>query len=318
MYLVCGEALFDVFLESGDDLRTLRFDAHAGGSPFNVAVGIARLGEKAALLTGVSTDVLGNRLAKILEAESVSTGYLVRSGRRTTLSLVSLDSAGHPQYVFYGLGSADCSVSPDDLPAIGPEIVGLHFGSYSLVVQPVADAFAALAASARGRFISVDPNVRPSVEPDLDIWRARVAEYARLAHVMKISAEDLAVLYPGAQAEKKAAEWLAAGVRLVVVTDGGNDVAAWTRAGASVRLKPPAGKVVDTVGAGDSFQSALLARLAKFGDPKTVVSSLDFDRLCELLNYALKAAAITVSRRGADLPRSHEIARQAAQRNHRL
>jgi fructokinase len=307
MYLVCGEALFDVFLESGDDLRTLRFDAHAGGSPFNVAVGIARLGEKAALLTGVSTDMLGNRLAKILETESVATDYLVRSGRRTTLSLVSLDAAGHPEYVFYGLGSADCNVSPDDLPAIGPEIFGLHFGSYSLVVKPVADAFAALAASARGRFISVDPNVRPTVEPDLDIWRARVAEYACLAHLLKISAEDLAFLYPGIPAEKKAAEWLDAGVSLVVVTDGGNDVAAWTRDGSSIRLKPPPREVVDTVGAGDSFQSALLARLAKHGDPKTVVSSLDSKRLRDLLNYAATAAAITVSRRGADLPRSHEI-----------
>jgi fructokinase len=307
MYLVCGEALFDVFLENGEDPRTLRFDAHAGGSPFNVAVGIARLGEEAALLTGVSTDMLGNRLAKILETESVATGYLLRSGRRTTLSLVSLDAAGHPEYVFYGLGSADCNVSTADLPAIGAEISGLHFGSYSLVVKPVADAFAALAASARGRFISVDPNVRPSVEPELDIWRARMAEYARIAHLLKISAEDLAFLYPGIPADKKAAEWLDAGVGLVVLTDGANEVSAWTRDGSTIRIKPPAAQVIDTVGAGDSFQSALLARLAKHGDPKTVVASLDGNRLRDLLNYAAAAAAITVSRRGADLPRSHEV-----------
>lgn len=307
MYLVCGEALFDVFLESGHDLRTLRFDAHAGGSPFNVAVGIARLGEKAALLTGISTDMLGNRLAKILEAESVSTGYLVRSGRRTTLSLVSLDAAGSPEYVFYGLGSADCNVSADDLSSIGSEIFGLHFGSYSLVVKPVADTFAALAASARERFISVDPNVRPTVEPDLGVWRARLAQYAHLADLLKISAEDLAFLYPDIPAEKKAAEWLDAGVRLVVVTNGGDDVAAWTRDGSSIRLKPPSAQVVDTVGAGDSFQSALLARLAKHGDPKAVVASLDGKRLRDLLSYAAAAAAITVSRRGADLPRSYEI-----------
>ncbi|MBI1397144.1 MAG: carbohydrate kinase [Betaproteobacteria bacterium] len=307
MYLVCGEALFDVFLESGDDLRTVRFDAHAGGSPFNVSVGIARLGEKAALLTGVSTDMLGNRLAKILETESVVTDYLVRSGRRTTLSLVSLDDAGHPQYVFYGLGSADCNVSTDELPVIGPEIFGLHFGSYSLVVNPVADAFATLAASVRDRFISVDPNVRPTVEPDLDIWRSRVAEYARLAHLLKISAEDLGFLYPGIAREKKAADWIDGGVELVVLTDGDNDVTAWTRNGTSVSVTPPAAVVVDTVGAGDSFQSALLARLGSDGDPKAAVSSLDRQRLHDLLNYAATAAAITVSRRGADLPRSRDM-----------
>ena len=307
MYLVCGEALFDVFLDSGDDPRAVRFDARAGGSPFNVAVGIARLGGRAALLTGVSTDALGARLARLLELESVSTEYLVRSGRRTTLSLVALDAAGQPQYVFYGLGSADCNLSIEDLPAIGDEITGLHFGSYSLVVRPVADAFAALASAARGRFISVDPNVRPTVEPDLDIWRARVAEYAARADLLKISAEDLASLYPGASRERKAADWIAAGVRLVVVTDSSSEMAAWTAGGHAVRLKPPACEVVDTVGAGDSFQSALLARLARLGHPKSVMAALEERTLRDLLTFAMQAAAITCSRRGADPPRLHEL-----------
>lgn len=107
MYLVCGEALFDVFLEGEDGPGKLQFNARAGGSPFNVAIGIARLGGRSALLTGISTDLLGNNLAKVLEAESVSTDYLLRSGRRTTLSIVALDAAGHANYVFYGPGSAD-------------------------------------------------------------------------------------------------------------------------------------------------------------------------------------------------------------------
>ncbi len=308
MYLVCGEALFDVFLDSEEDPGTLRLDARAGGSPFNVAIGIARLGGRAGLLTGISTDLLGCRLAKVLERESVSTDYLVRSGRRTTLSLVALDEAGHPDYVFYGLGSADCSVSKEDLPAVGAEVTGFHFGSYSLVVLPVADAFATLAAAAGERFVSVDPNVRPTVEPDLDIWRTRVAEYATYADLVKISAEDLAFLYPNARAESKAVDWLDAGVHVVVVTDGRNDVRAWTKSGLESRVHPPVSEVVDTVGAGDSFQSALLARLASRDDPKTAVTSLDAERLDDLLNYALQAASITCSRRGADLPRRDEVA----------
>ncbi len=307
MYLVCGEALFDFFLDAENGPGEVRFDARAGGSPFNVAIGVARLGGQAALLTGISEDMLGQRLVKVLEQESVTTDYLVRSGRRTTLSLVGVDAEGHPAYVFYGLGSADCSVTQADLPAIGPEISGFHFGSYSLVVRPVADAFAALAATAGQRFVSVDPNVRPTVEPDVDVWRRRVAEYAALADLIKISAEDLAILYPDVPAQAMASTWLDAGVSLVIVTDGGNAVSAWTGSGLHVRLQPPPCEVVDTVGAGDSFQAALLASLAESGDPKEAVTQLDGTRLEQLVSTAIKASAITCSRRGADLPRRNEI-----------
>lgn len=307
MYLVCGEALFDFFLEDGGDAGAVRFDARAGGSPFNVAIGISRLGGQSGLLTGISHDMLGERLMKVLGAEAVSTDYLLRSERQTTLSLVGVDTTGQPAYAFYGQDSADCSVRQAEVPAIGPEIIGFHFGSYSLVVQPVADTFASLAAAAAGRFVSVDPNVRPTVEPDLDIWRERVTEYAALADLMKISSEDLDTLYPKVNPETKAAEWLDAGVRTIIVTDGGNEVRAWSHNGTAMRVTPPVSRVVDTVGAGDTFQAALLARLAESGDPKTAVATLDAERLGELLNYAIKAAAITCSRRGANLPRANEI-----------
>lgn len=307
MYLVCGEALFDFFLDAENGPGEVRFDARAGGSPFNVAIGIARLGGRAALLTGISEDMLGQRLVQVLEQESVAVDYLVRSGRRTTLSLVGVDAAGHPAYVFYGLGSADCSVTQADLPPIGPEITGFHFGSYSLVVHPVADTFAALAATAGQRFVSVDPNVRPTVEPDIDKWRQRVAEYAALADLIKISAEDLESLYPGVPPQAMVTAWIDAGVNLVVVTDGGDAVSAWTRSGLHVSVQPPPCSVVDTVGAGDSFQAALLACLAESGDPKKAVAALDTASLEQLLGTAIKASGITCSRRGADLPHRKEI-----------
>ncbi len=306
-YLVCGEALFDCFLEDSDNPGVVRLDARVGGSPFNVAVGISRLGGRASLLTGISTDMLGERLVRVLESESVGTSYLVRSDRQTTLSLVGVDAAGRPCYDFYGLESADRSVTEAALPDIGSEIAGIHVGSYSLVVSPVADAFSALVASAGDRFVSVDPNVRTTVEPDLDIWRARVSEYARVADLLKISSEDMETLYPGAAFEAKAADWLDAGVTLVIVTDGVDDVRAWTRSGNQIRRSPPRLDIVDTVGAGDSFQSALLARLAEAGDPRAGVRALDAARLEDLVDYAISAAAITCSRRGADLPRRDEI-----------
>ena len=309
MYLVCGEALYDVFLDGEDDSGGLRFEARSGGSPFNVAIGIARLGGRAALLTGISRDMLGERLVRTLEKESVSTDYLIRSGRRTTLSLVGVDPSGQPDYVFYGLGSADCSVTPEDLPEIGPEIAGLHFGSYSTVVRPVADAFSTLAGGARDRFISVDPNVRPMVEPDPGVWRARIGEYAARADLLKLGTEDLRAVYPDAEPGDVAADLIAAGVKLVVVTDGGGTVSAWTRRGHVVRVTPPETAVVDTVGAGDSFQAALLARLSEAGrgDPAAAVDALDEHRLGSLLKFAVGAARITCRRRGADLPRRDEV-----------
>ncbi len=310
MILCCGEALFDVFFNGEEDAGAINLVAQAGGSPFNVAVGMARLGGGSALLTGVSQDLLGVRLHRILENEGVETRYLVRSGNRTTISLVGVDDMGQPAYVFYGLGSADCSVTPNDLPAIGPEVTGFHFGSYSLVARPVADAFATLLRAVGDRFVSLDPNVRPTVEPDLDVWRERIDEYVPRADLIKISAEDMRILYPKTAAETLASDWLTRGVQLVVVTDGGEKVSAWTHHGYVVRIAPPDTKVVDTVGAGDSFQAALLAKLTrgKQDDARAAVAALDATSLEELVNFAVSAARLTCSRRGADLPHLGELA----------
>ena len=310
MYLVCGEALFDVFIDSeNNNSGSLHLEAHPGGSPFNVAIGVARLGGRAALLTGMSRGALGEHLVRTLKQESVSTEYLVRSGKRTTLSIVGVDNLGQPDYEFYGLGSADCNVTSELIPAIGPEISGLHFGSYSIAVQPIADAFASLATTVTNRFISVDPNVRTMVEPDLEIWRLRMKEYASCSDLMKFSMEDLRTLYPKVETGKLVKMFLDAGVKLVVITDGGRAVSAWTHKDHVVRVTPPVTSVVDTVGAGDSFQAALLVKLSEegAGNPKEAVNSLDKKRLENLMNFAVQAARITCRRRGADLPRRTEM-----------
>ena len=305
--LICGEALYDMFLDREDDDGTLRFEARIGGSPFNVAVGISRLGGQSALLTGISRDMLGVRLAAALEREGVNTDFLIRSGRRTTLSLVGLDADGVPAYMFYGLGSADCNVKPKKLPPLTADIDGLHFGSYSLVVKPVARAFSKLLRNAGERFVSVDPNVRTMVEPDLDIWRERVAEYAARADLLKISTEDIEALYPGEDPEQRAADWIAAGVELVVVTDGGDAVHAWKQDGLTTRVTPPKSEVIDTVGAGDTFQATMLTLLQEAGDLRGALRDFDRDGLEAFLGTAARAAAITCSRRGADLPRRADL-----------
>jgi fructokinase len=308
MFLVCGEALFDFFLETDAGPAAATYAARAGGSPFNVAIGLARLGQPSGLLTGLSTDLLGQRLGKVLEDESVSTAYAIPTDRPTTISLVGLDAAGVPAYQFYKNGSADTGVTAADLPELGPEVSGLHFGSYSIAAAPVGDAFAALARGNRDHFVSLDPNVRPTVEPDMDIWRARVGVLAGVADLVKISAEDLQLLYPGRQAEAFAGDLIDRGVGLVVVTDGGEAARGWTAGGAHAEARPPKVSVVDTVGAGDTFQAALIAQLlADRAGPRAAVDGLGEGTLERLLDFAARAAAITCSRRGADLPRMADL-----------
>lgn len=308
MFLVCGEALFDFFLESDAGPAAAGFAARAGGSPFNVALGLSRLGIASGLLTGLSSDMLGNRLGKVLAGEGVSTAYAVATDRPTTISLVGLDAAGVPEYQFYGNGAADTGLAVGDLPAIGPDVSGLHFGSYSIAVPPVADALAALAQAQRRRFISLDPNIRATIQPDMAVWHARLDALLPCADAVKLSAEDLALLRPGLAPEALAAALIDQGARLVVVTDGAAAAQGWTATGLYARALPPRVAVIDTVGAGDAFQSALLAQLLAGPEgPQAALAALDAAGLERVLAHAARAAAITCSRRGADLPRAADL-----------
>lgn len=307
MFLICGEALYDLFLAEEGGSGHLGFEARPGGSPYNVAIGMARLGEPAALLTGLSDDMLGARLAAVLAEEGVSADYLIRTGRRTTLSLVGVDETGGPSYAFYGVGSADCSLTEADLPAIGSEVRGIHFGSYSIAVQPVADAFAALAAAQAGQFISLDPNVRPTIEPDMAVWHRRIDALRRIARLVKVSDEDIGMLYPDADPVEVVREWAQDGPMMVVLTRGGLEAVA-VRGQDVVRYRPPKIEVVDTVGAGDTFMAALLADLGAQADPSGHLSALTPDGIEALLRKASIAAGITCGRRGADLPTKQDLA----------
>ena len=305
MFLICGEALFDVFVSDDDRLDSLTLKARVGGSPFNVAVGMARLGVRNALLTGVSNDLFGNRLASILESEGVDTEYLIRTERRTTLSVVGVDDVGLPSYSFYGAGSADCSLTKNDLPSLDDSITGLHFGSYSIAVEPVADAVAELASRKENRFMSLDPNVRPSIEPDMNVWRRRIDILRQSATLIKVSDEDLTRLYPDNDPVDIIRHWAKEGPKMVVLTRGANEIVA-VRGGDLLRASPPEVTVVDTVGAGDAFQASLLASLSR---SDFAINSLPSERLQKMLSQAGRAAAITCTRRGADPPSHAELIR---------
>ncbi|MEB0114397.1 carbohydrate kinase [Variovorax sp. RTB1] len=307
MFVVCGEALMDVY--AGESTPTgLSFDARIGGSPFNVAVGLARLGRPVALLTGLSTDSAGERLLTALQDEHVDTSLLVRSDAPSTLSVISLDAHGVPRYAFHGTGAADRQITFDTLPALPPTTRVLQFGSYALVVEPVGSALLALAAREHTqRLIAYDPNVRLNVEPDLSRWRAVVEQMVALSHFVKVSDEDLALLYSRETPEQVAARWIAVGVSLVTVTRGGRGASSWTR-NAKVDVPSLSVKVVDTVGAGDTFQAALLSWLDEQDKlSASAMASLDTKALEAMLKFASKASSITCSRRGADMPRRNEL-----------
>lgn len=308
MILVCGEALFDLFAEDGDG-GTLTLDARIGGSPFNVAVGLARLEVPVAYFGGLSRDFFGRRLKAALEREGVDTSLVIDSDALTTLSVVGLDASGSPAYSFYGEGAADRLVTPGDLPALAEGIDTIHLGSFSALVPPVGDALLHLVRREHGRrLVAYDPNIRPTVVADLAAWRGRLDDLLPHVDLLKISAEDAQTLYPGTDPAELARDWLARGPALVVVTRGREGASAFTATStASVAGRPVT--VADTVGAGDTFQAALLARL---GDTaarsRAGLSGLGEGALADLLEYAGRASAITCTRRGADLPRRAELA----------
>lgn len=305
-HLICGEALFDLFAE--ETPTGFLFDARIGGSPFNVALGLARLGQPAALFTGLSTDFPGARLRKAMASEGIDQSYLVETDAPTTLSLVGLGPDGSPDYAFRGTGAADRSLTEDDLPALGDDVATLHFGSYALVVEPTGSSELALARREKGRrLLTLDPNVRPTVEPSMALWRERIDAFAKTASIIKLSDEDAERLYGEATLDDVARRLLERGPSLVVVTRGVEGAIGFTPT-SRVTVPAPAIRMVDAVGAGDTFQAALITALDELGlGTPDAVARLTEDSLERVLGFAAGAAALTCTRRGADLPRRADL-----------
>jgi fructokinase len=309
LILVAGEALIDLFVGAPVG-ATMPAEAIAGGSPFNVAVGLARLGAEAGYLGGLSGDPLGTFLYERLRMEGVDLGLAKRSARPTPVALVAAAPDGQPFYIFHLHDCAHQDLLPSDIPAsLDARIAALAFGSFALAVEPVGSTLLTIAEREAGRrLISIDLNLRASVVGDLRRWRERIERFARTAAIVKLSSEDLHGAFgDGADAGALAERWLRQGVLLVIVTDGVGGATAFHRGGVLHRPSRPV-VVADTVGAGDTFHSALLARLAQTGRlHRDGVAALDKAELCDLLDYATVAASITCTRRGADLPMRAEV-----------
>ncbi len=307
MFLVCGEAVIDFFQGSAGDLA---FRGQPAGSPFNVCIGLARLGQRAALVTGLSKDAFGARLIAAMEREGVEWRLAPRTDRPTILSFIMVKPDGGPEYAFYGERGADTAVTAADLAGPLPESVNaVHVGGFPMAVEPAKTAYATLIRREAGmRFVSLDPNVRASLTGDMQAFVAHFEGLCPAADLIKASTEDLGHMYPGAEPVAIARRWRDLGVGTVVITDGPNGASALNDAGQAHAPTRPV-TVVDTVGAGDSFMSALLAGLAErdlLG--RDALSAAAPAMLRDLMARANVAAGITCGRRGSDPPTSAELA----------
>lgn len=312
MILCAGEALIDM-LPRQSDAGEAAFAPFPGGSVFNTAVALARLETPVAFFTGLSDDLFGERLARVLTANGVDHGLAARSARPTTLAFVTL-TGGQAGYTFYDEGTAGRMLTKADLPDLPETCVAGFFGGISLAVEPCADAYLELArrVAASGRLVMCDPNIRPSFIADEARYRARMEALFAIADIVKASDEDLAWLMgagDGAGDPDTDAEALRArGPAVVLVTRGGDGVTAYG-GGAPVTCPARQVEVVDTVGAGDTFNAGFLAGLHEAGalSADAVREGLSPDVMRGALDLGVRAASVTVSRAGANPPTRAEL-----------
>jgi fructokinase len=314
-----GEALID-FLPIEEGGRGVGFRMHPGGSPLNVAVAVARLGQPVALAGKLSTDHFGRYLRAHLEREGVHVGWLAELAAPSTLAFV-VTVSGDPTFVFYGEGTADSLLRADDLPeALFAETAILHVGSMSLLRGTTPEAVLAACQRLAGRaLLSFDPNVRPALITDEPAYRALLRRLAGLVDILKVSAVDLAWLASGRDLEAAAAELLVQGPALVLVTRGADGVVALRRntrarpdqtadAVSTYHVPAPVVEVVDTVGAGDAFTGGLLSWLRQRGiTSRVVLDALSPDELTAALGFAAATAALNCTRAGANPPSSRAV-----------
>jgi fructokinase len=295
-----GEALIDF---TASQAGALAFLGHEGGSPLNTAVACARLGQPTGFLTQLSTDLFGERLMAFLARNGVDTRFILRSAAPSTLAFVERTPQTN-RYAFYTRGSADATWAPEPLPQLPAECRFLHFGSISLLQEPAATHIAELVAANAGRCVIVfDPNVRPSLIPDMAAYRARVTEWFALADLVKLSDEDAELLAPGQPVDALAAQCLQAGARAVVVTQGGAGATLWRTGHAPLAVAAPRVEVVDTIGAGDTFTAGLsVALLAQGVEHPARLVELGDDAWRTVMRFAATAAALNCTREGADPP----------------
>ena len=303
MFLCCGDALFDMFSTPTERLGSVALNGFVGGSPMNVASGLARLGHPSRYFTKLSSDLFGVRMRDWLTANGIDTSLSLDTDLNTTLAIVELAEDGSARYVFYTNDTADVSIARSELPSSLPaDIKLLHFGSYTTAVEPTAGSLAHFAkVQSASRVVSYDPNLRPSIEPDIDKWREMFASFSGSAKLIKASDEDIETLLGPDREDNFVANCFSQGAQLVFITRGPEGASGFKPDGTAVQVGGVSVDVVDTVGAGDTFQAATLHWLQSNGHLGTAEITGDVDMQASM-SFAIRAAAVTCTRQGADLP----------------
>ncbi len=278
-----------------------------GGAVFNTALALGRLEEPVAYFGGVSTDMFGQQLIEHLQVSSVNTSYVIKLDKPSTLAFVKLTN-GHAEYSFMDENSAGRSLDITMLPEFPDSVLALHFGAISLIPEPCGSAFEELMQRNHAdRIISLDPNIRPSFISDESSYRGRLNRMIGMSDIIKVSDEDLEWLQPGSRFEEAAVNWLDSGVSIVILTMGKSGSRAITR---TLDIKVPAEvvEVVDTVGAGDTFNAGMLSSLRSSGIlSKQKLSKINAYQLSTALQFATKVAGFVVGKAGASPPWLNEI-----------
>ncbi len=294
--LCVGEALIDAVTRDGQVVE------HVGGSPYNVACGLGRLGHDTTLAAWIGRDARG----AAIEAAAAASGVRLAPGsdgaRRTPVAHARLDAAGAASYTF------DVEW---DLPALPADADHLHVGSISTTIEPGGGKVLAAVRDATGT-VSYDPNVRPTIMGEPGAVAERIAALMAASDVVKASDEDAAWLHPGVPLDEVARRWLASGPALVVLTRGGAGAWAWLADGVRREVAPVPGPVVDTVGAGDSFMAGLLSGLLDFGylggrAAGVRLREATWPEIEPALRRAVLTASLTVGRAGAYGPTRDEL-----------
>lgn len=298
--LVIGEALVDIVQDAAGGVTE-----HPGGSPANVALGLARLGRHAELATWFGRDPRGHVVSDHLRASGVHVVPGSDGAERTSTAIATLDAEGAATYTFDLLWNVPEVHLDNDLAV-------LHVGSIGATLKPGGDAVAEIAGAAREHAsVTYDVNARPSIMGDPVTAEPAIERVAARADVVKVSDEDFAWLYPTTEPLDAARQWATQGPAIVVVTQGGSGSTAFTSAGHEVHVAAPAVTVVDTVGAGDSYMSGLIDALWTAGllgaSRRDRLHATDPGVLRDAMTWAARIAAITVSRPGADPPTRREL-----------
>ncbi|TIT32144.1 MAG: carbohydrate kinase [Mesorhizobium sp.] len=306
MILCCGEALIDMLPRTTTQGEPA-FAPYVGGAVFNTAIALGRLGAPAGFFSGLSSDLFGGQFREALGASKVSSTYAHTSPRPTTLAFVRLNN-GQATYTFYDENTAGRMLTIEDLPQLGGEIEAMLFGAISLISEPAGSAYEEfMRREHEARVMMLDPNIRPNFIPDKAKHLRRIREMMAMADIVKLSDEDLNWFGEAGSHEDVVRNWLDRGPKLIVVTHGSEGAVGYSKQH-RVTVMPETVKVVDTVGAGDTFNAGILASLHEQGLlTKAAISSLSEDAIRKALALGAKAAAVTVSRAGANPPWRHEI-----------